>query len=73
MGSILTLAMLVYFVSVFIHPSTFITSMFYDSAMALSFLCLLWITRIIQRDEKESAIKVLKGLFGRKNIGTLQV
>jgi O-antigen/teichoic acid export membrane protein len=73
MGSILTLAMLVYFVSVFIHPSTFILSMFYDSAMALSFLCLLWITGIIQRDEKESALKVIKGLFGRKNIGTLQV
>jgi len=73
MGSILAVAMLVYFLSVLIHPSSLITSLFYDSTMALSFLCLLWIFGIIHQDEKESAVNLIKGFFGSKSLGSIQV
>jgi len=73
MASMLAIAMIVFFLSFFIHPATLIPSLFFDSALVLLFLWLLWVTGIIRRNEKESAIRILKQRFGRKELKSVQL
>jgi len=72
MGLILLVSVMVYFLSVIVHPSSLIPSLLFDSAMVLAFLCLLWIFGIIRRDEKESAARLIRGMFGKKSLETAQ-
>jgi len=72
MGLILLISVVVYFFSVIVHPSSLVPSLLFDSTMVLAFLSLLWILGIIRRDEKESAVRLIRGFFSKKNLETVQ-
>ena len=72
MGLILLVSVVVYFLSVIVHPSSLIPALLFDSVMVLAFLCMVWIFGIIRRDEKEATLRLIRGLFGKKSLETVQ-
>lgn len=64
MSGLLLVAVLIYFMSIIIHPATLMPSLLFDFFMVTIFIPVIWITGLIHREEKDWSIKAIKKLFG---------
>lgn len=72
MAGLLSVAMMIYFSSIIIHPASLAPSLLFDSLMVFIFLPAIWMTGLIRREEKDFSIKAIRKLFGRKAVEVIQ-
>lgn len=67
MAGLLSVTIIIYFLSIIIHPASLIQSLIFDSFMVSIFLPAIWMTGLIRREEKDLLIKSIRKLFSAKS------
>lgn len=66
MSGLFSVAAVIYFLSIIIHPSTLIPSLFFDSLMVCIFLPAIWSTGLINQEEKKKLTNAIKNIYIEK-------
>jgi O-antigen/teichoic acid export membrane protein len=68
MGGLLSIAVLLYMISVLINPSGLIMALIFDTFLIMLFLPLIWITGLINAEEKKSTIAGIARFYEKRKL-----
>jgi O-antigen/teichoic acid export membrane protein len=68
MAGLLSMAIIIYLLSIIIHPASLGPSLLFDSAILALFLPAIWITGLIAREEKDQTINAMRKFFHKNAV-----